>query len=157
MATATVAEELKGKTREELVEACFQVHLEVKILKAQKTGEQPPQRLAFATEKFKGKFEKKAREVIIRMYLQACKEIDDMKKEEDSPPQKKQKREAMQPDLGHVIGDIVNACLVPRPDVLLDLERARMAKEDLLAFHKRKADDEAEAEQVAWMFRQQPF
>ena len=90
MATATIAEELKDKTREELLEACFQVQLELRILKAQKAGEQAPERLAFATEKFKGKFEKKAREVIICMYLEACKEIDDMRKEKDSElqPQK---------------------------------------------------------------------
>jgi hypothetical protein len=93
MAAATFAEELKDKTQEELVEACFQVQLELRILEAQRTGEQVPQRLTFATEKFKGKLENKAREVIISLYLQACKEIDDMKKAEESepPPQKKQK------------------------------------------------------------------
>ena len=75
MATATFAEEVKDKTREELVEACFKVHLELRILVARKTGGQEPQRVAFATEKFKQKLENKAREEIISLYLQACEKI----------------------------------------------------------------------------------
>ena len=142
MATATIAEELKDKTREELLEACFQVQLELRILKAQKAGEQAPERLAFATEKFKGKLDNTAREEIIRWYSQACKLIDDMKKAEDSetPPQKKQKGEARLANSGLVryLGDIVNASLGPFPhvsnaQVLLDLERVRMAREDILS------------------------
>jgi len=90
MATAALAEEGKDKTREELVEACFKVHLELRILMAQKSGEHVPQRLAFATERFKHKLENKAREDILLLYSQACEKLRNMEKAEDSktPPQK---------------------------------------------------------------------
>jgi len=162
MATATIAEELKDKTREELLEACFQVQLELRILKAQKAGEQAPERLAFATEKFKQKFEKKAREVIICMYLEACKEIDDMKKAEDSetPPQKKQKGEARLANSGLVryLGDIVNASLGPFPhvsnaQVLLDLERVRMAREDILSTTEEEDRARRDEEEMQYQWR----
>ena len=140
MATATFAEEVKDKTQEELVEACFKVHLELRILVARKTGGQEPQRVAFATAKLKQKLENKAREEIISLYLQACKKIDDLNKAEDSGgQQKRRKTNAELPDFGvvHVLGDIVKASLGPLPNVcqeqvLLDLERARMANEDNL-------------------------
>ena len=160
MAAATFAEELKDKTQEELVEACFQVQLELRILEAQRTGEQVPQRLTFATEKFKGKLENKAREVIISLYLQACKEIDDMKKAEESePPPQKKRKEAELPDSGlmHSLGDIVKASLGPQinvcqEQVLLDLERVRMTKEDILSTteEERRARQDSQEFQDFW-------
>jgi hypothetical protein len=126
MATATFAEEVKDKTREELVEACFKVHLELRILMALKTGQQVPQRLAFATEKFKQKLDNKAREEIILLYSQACEKLDNMKKAEDSePPQQKKRKvpEAELPDSGEFCPLIVRRqlkdYLIPKagPDV----------------------------------------
>ena len=88
MATAALADEGKDKTREELVEACFKLHLELRILMAQKSGDHVPQRLEFATERFKHKLENKAREDILLLYSEACEKLRNM---EDSPPQKKHK------------------------------------------------------------------
>ncbi len=161
MATAAFAEKVKDKTREVLVEACFQVQLELRILKAQRTGEQAPQRLAFATEKFKGKLENKAREVIISLYLQACKEIDDMKRAEESePPPQKKRKEAELPDSGlmHCLGDIVKASLGPQinvcqEQVVLDLERVRMSKEDILSTTEEEDRARRDEEEYQYLWR----
>ena len=142
--------DLKDKTQEELVEACFKVHLELRILVARKTGGQEPQRVAFATAKFKQKLENKAREEIISLYLQACKKNDDLNKAGDSetPQQKRRKTNAELPDFGlmHVLGDLVKVSLGPLPNVcqeqvLLDLERARMANEDNLYMKKAHCEE----------------
>ena len=112
MATAALAEEGKDKTREELVEACFKVHLELRILMAQKSGEHVPQRLAFATERFKHKLENKVREDILLLYSQACEKLRNMEKAEDSklPPQKKRK-----PDDKDVIDRVrYRSCQIPK-------------------------------------------
>ena len=107
MATATFADEVKDATQEELVEACFKVHLELRILMAQKSGERVPQRLAFATERFKHKLENKAREDILLLYSQACEKLRNM---EDSPPQKKRK-----PDDEGVMDRVrYRSCLIPK-------------------------------------------
>ena len=102
MATATFAEDVQDKTQEELVEACFKVHLEIRILMASKTGPQVPQRLAFATDKFKQKLDNKAREEIILLYSQACEKLGNMKKDEESKPSQRsslKKRKVLEAEL----------------------------------------------------------
>ena len=148
MATAAVAEELKDKTREELVEELFKVVLELRILTALKTGQQLTKRLTSATEKFKHKVNDRAREDILLLYFVARKKLDKEKAEDsEAPPQKKRKDEAAPTGSGLVryLGDIVKASLGPSEEVLLDMERVRMSKEDLLSnLYEIYWQDEAE-------------
>ena len=95
MATAAFAEELKDKTREELVEELFKVVLELRILTALKAGQQLTKRLTSATEKFKQKVNNTAREDILLLYFEARKKLDNEKAgDSKAPPQKKRKDES---------------------------------------------------------------
>ena len=132
MATAT----FEDKTREELVEALFQVQLQLRISMALKAGKQVPERLTSATEKFKQKVNNRAREDILLLYFEARKRLDNEKaKDSEAPPQKKRKDKAVPTGSGLVryLGDIVKASLGPSEEVLADMERIRMSKEDLLS------------------------
>jgi hypothetical protein len=128
MATATFAEEVKRKTREELVEALFEAQLELRILMAQKSGEHVPQRLAFATENFKRKLDSKAREDILLLYSQTCKKLDNMEKAGDSEPPHSKARE-------DILLLYSQAC-----EKLRNMEKAEDS--ELPPQKKRKPDDE---------------
>ena len=153
MATAAFAEEVKDKTREELVESLFKVVLELRISMALKAGRHVTKRLTSATEKFKQKVHNTAREDILLLYVEARKKLDNEKAEDsEAPRQKKRKDEAAPTGSGLVryLGDIVKASLGPLPNVcqeqvLLDMERVRMSKEDLLSnLYEIYWQDEAE-------------
>ena len=148
MATAAFAEEVKDKTREELVEELFKVVLELRILTALKAGQPLTKRLTSATEKFKQKVNNRAREDILLLYFEARKKLDNEKaKDSEAPPQKKRKDKAVPTGSGLVryLGDIVKASLGPSEEVLLDMERVRMSKEDLLSnLYQIYWQDEAE-------------
>ena len=142
MATAAFAEEFKDKTREEVVEALFQVLQELRISTALKAGQQLTKRVTSATEEFKEKLNNRALEDILLLHFEARKKLDNMEKAEDSeaPPQKKLKQEAAPtaPGLDCHLGDIVKASLGPLPNVcqeqvLTDMERVRMSREELIA------------------------
>ena len=55
MAIARFEEKMKDKTRDELLELCFQALLEAKLVKLAQKGELAPQRPASAPEGFKKK------------------------------------------------------------------------------------------------------
>ena len=148
MATAAFAEEVKDKTREELVEAFFQVVLELRISTALKAGQQLTKRQTSATEKFKHKVNDTARDDILLLYFEARKKLDNEKtKDSGAPPPKKRKDTAVPTGSGLVryLGDIVKASLGPSEEVLADMERIRMSKEDLLSnLYEIYWQDEAE-------------
>ena len=155
MATAT----FEDKTREEIVEALFQVQLQLRISMALKAGEQVPERLTSATEKFKQKVNNTAREDLLLLYSQTCKKLDNMA-DSEPPPQKKRKEGAELPDFGLVsyLGDIVKASLGPFPhvsheQVLLDLERVRMSKEDILSTTEEEYQARRDDEEMQYQWR----
>ena len=78
MAMAKFQEKMKDKTREELVEICFQALLEVKVARE---GELIGPTPASATGSFKKKLENKPREEIVTLCFDALKERQQLQKE----------------------------------------------------------------------------